>query len=642
MYRIFPPPKQCTFHDGALTGAHYGAVSIAPEIETSCVRHGFDPLSLLLAALPGGFAADGLLLTVEQTDHSPEAFGLSISSAGIIIRCSTGAGLFYALGVLKQLSAQTEGRLPYVEIEDEPALSTRGVMLDIGRDKIPTMETLKYLIDLLASMRINHLQLYMEGFSFDYEEFHYLFTDETPVTPAEFKELSAYAKARFIDLVPNQNVLGHMEKWLAKPQFRGLAECEEGYIFENLFWRPPMTMDVRDEKSYRLAEVLLGTLLDASSSEYVNVNMDEPFELGMGKNKEAAEKEGRLNLYFEYVEKLNDFCKSHGKKMMMWGDEVLHNPECVPRFPKDATLLDWIYEGDAHFSEHAKLMQATGLNYCLCPGTSSWGSLTGRSDNMADNIRDAASCAIRYGGQGIITTDWGDLGHWQYISVSYPGFAYTAACSWSGPDSDLTVIPWYCNRFIYKSPEENAFQTAWDLGNYYHLENAPLYNTTLAFAVMSSKYVYDSIEDFDAKVTRLLTLSANIAKTNSIPPREPAIHIDFDAMNSYLDRVEREISSVSLGCPDAKLIRAEMRNGLRMVRHGLRLYYTMTVLREDKAAFSHEMKELFNDLDEILKTHYHLWTSRNRIGGFQRSTAHMNYLLSFYKKMQKESVTIPD
>ena len=82
------------------------------------------------------------------------------------------------------------------------------------------METLKGLIDLFASMRINHLQLYMEGFSFDYEDFHYLFTNETPVTPEEFRELSQYARAHFIDLVPNQNVLGHMEKWLEKPKLR--------------------------------------------------------------------------------------------------------------------------------------------------------------------------------------------------------------------------------------------------------------------------------------------------------------------------------------------------------------------------------------------------------------------------------------
>ena len=635
MYRIFPAPKQCTFQQNTISGIRYGAVTTAPEIEASCRDAGFDPAALLAEAFPGGYSPDGITLAAEYVTCPPESFHICISSDGIRITCQDGAGYFYALGVLVQLAAQADGVLPCAEIADEPSLSVRGIMLDIGRDKIPSMETLKGLIDLFASMRINHLQLYMEGFSFDYEDFHYLFTNETPVTPEEFRELSQYARAHFIDLVPNQNVLGHMEKWLEKPQFRSLAECEDGYIFENLFWRPPMTLDVRDSRSFELAETLLGTLMDVSSSGCINVNMDEPFELGMGKNKQAAEKEGRLNLYFEYVEKLHAYCASRGKRMLMWGDEILHHPDCVSRFPKDAILLDWIYEGDAHFEDHARLMQKTGLNYCLCPGTSSWGSLTGRSDNMAKNIRYAASCAIRYGGLGIITTDWGDLGHWQYLSASYPGFAYTAACSWSGPESDSDLTAWFCNRFIYESPAENAFQTAWDLGNYYHLEHAPLYNTTLAFAVMSSKYTYESIEEFDAKMERLLTLSANIAKTNAIPPREPAICIDFAAMKEYLDQVEKEVSEAALACADGELIRREMENGLRMVRHGIHLYYTMTVLRDDPGAFSREMAVLFDDLDDILKVHYTLWSARNRSGGFQRSTAHMNHLLFFYRKMQK-------
>ncbi|MCQ4833264.1 glycosyl hydrolase family 20, partial [Hungatella sp. SL.1.14] len=130
----------------------------------------------------------------------------------------------------------------------------------------------------------------------------------------------------------------------------------------------------------------------------------------------------------------------------------------------------------------------------------------------------------------------------------------------------------FCGAFIDETVAENAFQTAWDLGNYYHLEHAPLYNTTLAFAVMSSKYTYESIEEFDAKMERLLTLSANIVKTNSIPPREPAICIDFAAMKEYLDRVEKEVSEAALACADGELIRREMENGLRMVRHGIHLY----------------------------------------------------------------------
>lgn len=118
--------------------------------------------------------------------------------------------------------------------------------------------------------------------------------------------------------------------------------------------------------------------------------------------------------------------------MMMWGDEVLADPANAARLPHDVTLLDWIYEGDARFEEHARQMQQAGLRFCLCPGTSSWGALTGRNDNMLANIADAAANAVKYGGAGIITTDWGDLGHWQYLSASYPAFACAALFAWCG------------------------------------------------------------------------------------------------------------------------------------------------------------------------------------------------------------------
>lgn len=641
MYHLFPEPKQWIYYDSSLTLSCSAVFTIHPQLLTLCCHAGFDIKAALNVLFSQQMAGDDVNISIRFSDVLPESFYLSIGNDGIVLSCSDGAGVFYGIQALSQLISQGNGELPYAEIADEPALSIRGIMMDIGRDKIPSMKTLYRLIDLFAAMRINHLQLYMEGFSFDYEQYRYLFTNETPVTPEEFQLLSSYAKARFIDLVPNLNVLGHMEKWLEKPQFLSLAECEDGFIFENLFRRPPMTLDVQDEASLSFARELIDSLVKYSSSEYINVNMDEPFELGMGKNKETAGNGGRLSLYLGYLEKIHEHCTSKNLKMMVWGDEILHNPDCVAQFPKDVTLLDWIYEGDASFEPHARMMQATGLKYCLCPGTSSWGSLTGRNDNMQKNIIDAVTCAVKYGGQGIITTDWGDLGHWQYISASYIGFAYTAFCSWSGPGKDLSLIPWYCNHDIYHSPDETAYKAAWNLGNYYHLEKAPLYNITLAFAVISSKYVFNSIEEFDKKMARMLTLSANIARSNNIAPQEPEINIDFRDLDDYLSAVDLEIQEASIHCPDAQLIKAEMNNGLRMIRHGIRLYHTMTILRNDKAAFCREMKILFDDLDDIMKIHYRLWISRNRSGGFQRSTSHMNYLLSFYKKMIKETDAYP-
>lgn len=633
MYKIYPQPKECSFGQEILNTSTGFKISLDDDLQKECKASGynfFENLSTL-------FKSDGTIpFNVSLASGNKESFKIVVDAEGVVIKAASAAGLFYAMEVLKQLRDQTNGNLPYLSLFDEPALKTRGLLLDVGRDKIPTLDTLYSLLDKFASMRINHIELYMEGFSYDYEEHRYLFADETPITANDIKALNSYAKSLFIDLVPNQNVLGHMEKWLATPQYNHLAECEDGFMFENIYWRPPMTLDTRNEESYQFVTNMLDSILENFESEYVNLNLDEPFELGRGKNLEYAKKHGRTKLFMDYVKKLNSYCRAKGRTMLMWGDIVLHNPECLKDFPKDIVLLDWIYEGEAHFESHARLLQNTGLRYCLCPGTSSWGSLTGRSDNMKKNIMDAVDCSIRFGGEGIITTDWGDLGHWQYISASYPAFAITGLYSWSGIDGQLDCARWFCNRYIYKDKSEEAFDIAYDLGNYYVLEQAPLYNTTLCFAVMSSKYYFDTIEEFDLKMDRLLKLSANIAKTNGIPEQELVINFDYTNLCSYLDDISLRIDKLNLNSQEGILIKEEMENGIRMVHHGAKLYHSLKNHRDDKELLTRDLKELFILLDDILIKHYKLWMKRNRSGGFSRSSSHINHLLTFYRKTIKE------
>jgi len=99
-------------------------------------------------------------------------------------------------------------------------------MLDISRGKVPTLETLYKVVDLLSDLKYNHLQLYIEGFSFGYPSFKHLWENtEIPIKPNEFRQLDAYCKDNYIELVPNQNSVGHMGAWLATEEYKDLAEC---------------------------------------------------------------------------------------------------------------------------------------------------------------------------------------------------------------------------------------------------------------------------------------------------------------------------------------------------------------------------------------------------------------------------------
>src|SRR4029079_7996129 len=122
-----------------------------------------------------------------------------------------------------------DGELPVGTVDDWPDLSVRAVMLDIARDKVPSIETLKTLIERLAGWKVNQVQLYSEH-TFAYRDHEEVWRDASPLTAEEIRDLDDYCRERHIELVPNQNCLGHAERWLRHDRYRDLALAPDGYF----------------------------------------------------------------------------------------------------------------------------------------------------------------------------------------------------------------------------------------------------------------------------------------------------------------------------------------------------------------------------------------------------------------------------
>ena len=105
--------------------------------------------------------------------------------------------------------------------------AVRSYMLDISRDKVPTMGTLKQLVEILEKFNYNQLQLYTEH-TFAYSKHEAVWKDASPMTPSEVRELDLFCAMHGIDLVPNQNSFGHLERWLVRPEYNHLAELPHG------------------------------------------------------------------------------------------------------------------------------------------------------------------------------------------------------------------------------------------------------------------------------------------------------------------------------------------------------------------------------------------------------------------------------
>ncbi len=299
---------------------------------------------------------------------------------------------------------------------------TRGYMLDISRDRVPTMRTLRLIVDILARYRYNQFQLYTEH-TFAYEGHESVWEEADPMTPAEIAKLQAYCEMQGVELVPNQNTFGHMERWLTNPKYNSLAKYPKGGAVTpwGTVKKHPTTLDPANPGSLALVEDLLSQLLPNFDSKLVNIGCDETFEIDDPEE------------YLGFLLKVADAARRRGKRPMFWGDIVLRHPELVARLPKDMIALDWGYEGNHPFERDAATLRASGLDFYVCPGTSAWRSLAGRVENMRENLESAEKWGRLYGAKGYLLTDWGDEGHWQPLAASLPGIIMAGNFAASGP-----------------------------------------------------------------------------------------------------------------------------------------------------------------------------------------------------------------
>lgn len=414
-----------------------------------------------------------------------EHYKINVGQNGIEVFYGEPEGAFRAVSTLKQIIDGAEnGEISCMSIEDYPSMKNRGYMLDISRGKIPNLEYLKRLVDILASVKYNQLQLYIDSLVFEYKNFKEYTKDTEPLTSEEIKELDSYCKKKFIKLVPNQNSFGHMGAWTAKKELSHLAITgKDG--------KPSATLNPLLDETPKLVDKIYGGMLDSFTADCINIGMDETVELGLNETKEACEKYGTGNVYTEY---LNKICRlaseKYHKTPMFWDDIVFKHEEQIENVDKNAVFMQWGYEKEHHFDRNCRKLKENGLKFYVCPGTSMWGSYTGRTDNSTANMADAAECGAYYGAEGFLLTEWGDGGHPQCPSTSYFPLLFGGSVSWNaGLHNDEAEYPRrmetikncikFADRYLFNCRGEKSLcEIAYRMGNYYLLEDSREFNHT--------------------------------------------------------------------------------------------------------------------------------------------------------------------
>ncbi|MEG2454882.1 MAG: glycoside hydrolase family 20 zincin-like fold domain-containing protein, partial [Oscillospiraceae bacterium] len=272
-YKLYPPVKQIAYQSAwcDLELLHGARCNVALEQQ-------------LLDRLPNTMKPDcvpqegAYTFSVGEPPHCAKAnraqgYLLRVAERGISISAADLAGLRYGLDTLLQLVEQAQdGRLSCLEIEDYPSVLQRGLMLDVSRGKVYTREYLLGLVDMLGRLRYNVLQLYIEH-TFEFKKHPEICQGSDPLTADDILAVQARCKENGIELQANLQSLGHCNRILTRAEHQNLAESD-------LYW----SLSTTSADALQLLEELYGEYLPLFESKWLNVCLDEPYDIGSGQS----------------------------------------------------------------------------------------------------------------------------------------------------------------------------------------------------------------------------------------------------------------------------------------------------------------------------------------------------------------------
>ena len=540
-----------------------------------------------------------------REDLLEEAYTLTVDARGVRIEYGTECGKFRAIAGLFQL-VHKKSEIPYADIYDCPQFPRRGYMLDISRARIPTLRAIKELVDRLAALKYNELQLYMESFCYKFPHFPKQTEGFDCLTPEDILELDAYCAERFIDLVPNQNCFGHMAVWLAEKEFAHLAVGDADH--------KTGTLNILLPETEQFVEKLFDSLLPYFRSKYVNIGLDEAYGLGKYQLEQICRDKGKTVVFMEWLQKVSDMIsKKYGKTVMFWSDMIYEAKEDFHLIPKGAIALNWGYDLiETALSDHrCAYLSEKKIPFYVCPGTSTWLAFTGRFDLMTFNLRTSAEFGYAHGALGYLLTDWGNGNHIHYPVFSLVPIALGAQYAWNTGIAQngyemkhpfTEAAKNYVDEYIFDGKKASHFH--YKLSQIYLLEPKRIHCSSMvpyAFPLKLSETVVPGF--FDLK------------------EEEPFY---FENIIAYLGRILSELK----GADFDEILRRQTVLDAKFYLLGAEL----CIIRINGCADEEKIDALVALIDEIEREHTELWLRDNFKIGLERSiatlTSHREELLA--------------
>ena len=387
-YQIVPMPLEISVQQGAFLLKNGTPVYYTAGNEK--MRKNAEFLALYVKEQTGielkvqeGEAEGGITLKLGMEAASQEAYKLTVNDGGVVIEAPSEAGVFYGIQTLRKSVSVGENagaiELPAVEINDTPRFSYRGMMLDVGRHMF-SLDEIKTYIDMLALHNINRFHWHLsedQGWRIEIKKYPKLTEigskrTETVIgrnsgeydgkpyggfyTQEQAKEIVAYAAERYITVIPEIDLPGHMQAALAAYPELG---CTGGpYEVWKQWGVSDNVLCAGNDQTIQFVKDVLAEIIEIFPSEYIHVGGDECPKtkwaecpkcqarikaLGI-KGDAKHTKEEYLQSYV--IKEAEKFLNEHGRNMIGW-DETLEGG-----LAPNATVMSW--RGEAGGIEAAR------------------------------------------------------------------------------------------------------------------------------------------------------------------------------------------------------------------------------------------------------------------------------------------------
>ena len=287
-----------------------------------------------------------------------------------------------------------------------------GVMLDMSRNGVMKVETVKKFADIIASMGYNMIQLYTEDtFSVKNEPcFGYM---RGGYTVDEIREIDSYCAEKGIELIPCIQTLAHLNGIFKWKEYEEINDVKDILL-------------IGSERTYTLIENIFATVAESFTSRRINIGMDEAQMVGLGKYLEKNGYKNRFEILHYHLKRVLDIAGKYGFKPMMWSDmffrlnsngnyysdSVEITDEMKKSVPKNVDLIYWDYYNserriyDNMIDGHKELCE----NVWFAGGAWTWAGFAPFNQFAQKNMLPAMQACREKGIKNIFITLWGDNG----------------------------------------------------------------------------------------------------------------------------------------------------------------------------------------------------------------------------------------